>query len=128
MVTTEARDLNPMSQAEIESEIRRLSRRLTGITEGLADAYTTKAEATVAYKLKHARKWLAMRGHEGTVPEKDAEALDHCAGEYDLMMLAEASCRTLEESGRNIRQQLSDLQTLAANVRSAVSHSTGEGP
>lgn len=122
--TDDHQGLDPMSQARVEDEIRRLSRQLTAVTEEVAHAGTQAATTDVDYKLAYARKMLELRGETGTVAVKDAMALDACASQYEAMRIAEAVYKALQEKGRNLRSQLDALRTIAANVRSVVSHST----
>ena len=122
-------DLDPLSQLQVEDEIRRLSRTLTDITEDVAEAATNEARTEVAYKLAHARKLLDLvhRQFKGTVAEKEATCLTECAGEFEAMKIAEAIYKACRESGQNVRAQLGALQTIAANVRQSVAYSQGRG-
>lgn len=126
-MTYAPQDPDPMKLNDIEREIRRLSNKLVGVTEDHAEVCVRRAGAEVAYKRAHTEAWLNARFTDGTVPEKDAVVHRACYAEFEQFKLAEAEQRTLEESGRNIRQQLSSLQTLAANIRPLVTHAGGEG-
>lgn len=121
------RDLDPMAQRDVEREIIRLSNVLVQITEEVAYAATEEAKADVAYKLAYARQQIRLAKEPGTVALKDALALDACASEFGAMKASEAVYRALQEKGRNLRAQLDALRSLAANVRSAVVNSRGEG-
>jgi hypothetical protein len=120
-------NLDPMAPAEVESEIRRLSRRLSELTEHMMKQAPVAAQAEVDFKLAHAREWLGLRGDDGTVPEKEATALDACASQFEGMKVAEAVWRAQREAAASIRAQLSALQTIAANVRSHITNAHGEG-
>jgi hypothetical protein len=121
-------DLDPMAQADVEKEIRRLSDQLTLQTIGLGDAAMKAAQADVDYKRQMARAWIAHRGHKGTVPEKEAFIHGECEAEYEAMRLTEATHKVMQEKGRNLRAQLEALRSINANVRDHVMHgATGRG-
>jgi hypothetical protein len=120
-------DLNPLSQLEVESEIRRLSELLSALTENQAVHAQESAQADVALKLKQARGLVGRIGHKGTVGEKDAEVLVECEREFQRAKLAEAILKADHEAGRNLRAQLDALRTIAANIRDQVHHATGRG-
>jgi hypothetical protein len=120
-------DLNPLSQHEVEAEIRRLSERLSFLTQHVTVAARDAARADVDHKLKHARKLLDLRGHEGTVGEKEAAVLVECADEFEAAKIAEAVYKADQEAGRNLRAQLDALRTIAANIRDQVYHPKGVG-
>jgi chromosome segregation ATPase len=120
-------DLNPLSQHEVETEIRRLSDRLTFLTQHQATIAREAAQADVDYKLKHARTLLELRGHGGTVGEKEAQVLQICSQEYENAKIAEAVWKADQEAGRNLRSQLDALRTIAANIRDQVYHAVGRG-
>lgn len=119
--------VNPLAQAEVEEQIMRLSHRLSQITQEVADAAVSQAKAEAAYKRLAARAWLDLRGHKGTVPEKEAEVMERCGQEYEDMKIAEAVSKASYESGRNVRTQLEALRSIAANIRAAVAYPTGRG-
>ena len=120
-------DLDPMAMNDVEREIRRLSRELTSQTQALANAAREAARHDVAYKLAHAQAMIALRGHGGTVPEKEADVAARTIAQYEARQLSEATYRALQDKGRNLRTQLEALRTVAANVRAAVDYSTGRG-
>lgn len=120
-------DVSPLSQMEVEREIMRLSSRLSAITTQVARYSTREAKAEVAYKRAHSLKWLELRGHDGTVPEKEAMAFAACAAEYEEMKVSEALHKATMEAGRNVRAQLDALRSIAANVRAAVDYASGRG-
>lgn len=109
--------LDPMAQAEVESEIRRLSRELEKLSVAIGDAATRAAQADVDYKREYARGIVCHRGKGGTVAERDALVHGEVEAEYEKKQLAEAVYRTFQERGRNLRAQLDALRTIAANVR-----------
>lgn len=120
-------DVNPLSQMQVEREIMRLSSRLSTITTTVAEVAEREAKAEVAYKRAHAFQWLELRGHDGTVPEKEAMAFAACAAEYEEMKISEALHKASMEAGRNVRAQLDALRSIAANVRAAVDYASGRG-
>jgi hypothetical protein len=120
-------DLNPLSQLEVESEIRRLSDALTELTVAQAAHAHESAQADVDLKLRQARSLIGKIGDKGTVGEKDAKVLDECADLFERAKLAEAILKADHEAGRNLRAQLDALRTIAANIRDQVHHATGRG-
>lgn len=117
-------DLNPMAQAEAESEILRLSRVLTKVTEDVADASTESARAEHAYKVAYAR---AIYQATGTVVEKEASATIATEAELLRHKLADAVLKANQESGRNVRAQLDALRSVNSNIRASVAYPTGRG-
>jgi hypothetical protein len=120
-------DVNPLAQAEVEEQIMRLSHRLSEITQEVAAAGVKAAVAETTYKRKQSHTWLELRGHKGTVPEKEAEVMDRCGAEFEAMKVAEAIAKSSYEAGRNVRTQLEALRTIASNIRAAVAYPTGRG-
>jgi len=120
-------DVNPLAQDTVEREILRLSRRLSELTENIASASTAAAQTDVNYKRAHSKVWLGLRNFEGTIPEKEAAAVEATIAELEASKLAEATYRALQEAGRNLRAQLMALQTIAANIRAAVDYTQGRG-
>jgi hypothetical protein len=116
-----------MAMNEVELEIRRLSRHLNEQTMAIGEAAKNAARSDVAYKRAYALAMIALRGHGGTVPEKEAEVTSRTIGEMEARALDEAVYRSLQEKGRNLRTQLEALRTVAANIRAAVDYSSGRG-
>jgi hypothetical protein len=112
--------IDPLAQQQAEAEITRLSERLTDVTNDLIKTARRAAQAKVDYELKHAEVWLELRGFNGTVPEKEATALDRCSDLYQSMEIAKSDLRVLVISAENLRSQLSALQSISANVRALV--------
>lgn len=108
-----------VTQVRVESEILRLSALLEDRSDAIATASQHAAETDVAYRKAHARATLSTEGRnaEHRAAEAHLEVLD----EYYARRTAEASLLAVQESARNLRQQLSALQTLAANQRALVS-------
>jgi hypothetical protein len=124
-------DPNPMAQAEVEAEILRLSRDLSGATEEYAHLAEEAARADVAYDLAKARALLDLPkvqdGEKVTVAEREARALIVVERQFTDARLSEAVFKAAQERGRNIRTQLEALRSINANVRAAVDHSYGRG-
>lgn len=108
----------PISPAQVESEILRLSALLEETAEEQAELGMNEGEAEVAYKVKHARALLEADAK--TV--SDREALATLASEAELRnrRIAEALLTANQEKCRTIRAQLDALRTIAANVRGLV--------
>lgn len=117
-------DLDPMAQIEVESEIRRLVKELADITRDVAESSTNEAQARVTFKTMYAQAYLSAKG---TVDERRAKAQDEAEVAFEELEFAQAAARAAQEAGRNVRCSLDAMRTLAANVRSSVQHSTGEG-
>lgn len=122
-----ARDMNPLAQAQAEQEILRLNRLLSDITEQYAAAVTEAAEAEVDFDLAEARIQLELMGGPMTIPEKQAECRSRLADEYARVKRAKAVERQLGKRSGIMLGQLSALQSINANVRHAVTHSSGRG-
>lgn len=120
-------DLDPLSQIQVEDEIRRLSNELTKATSFNAQAAERAAQADVDYKLARARALIDLRGKGGTVPEKEATVLASVATQFENAKLAEAIYEASKEKGRNLRTQLDALRTIAANIRAAIDYTQGRG-
>lgn len=120
-------DAEPGSLIWVEEQIFHLSNRLGQITDEVKQAAMNEAQAEADYKRKAAHTWLDLRGHKGTVPEKEAEVMDRCGEEFEAMKIAEAVYKACQESGRNVRAQLDALRTVAANARAGTTYATGRG-
>jgi hypothetical protein len=120
-------DLEPLSQLEVESEIRRLSGQLTFLTQHMGTVAREAAQADVDYKRAHAKTILSLIGHEGTVAQHEAKAVEACADEMARAKIADAVWKADREQALNLRAQLAALQTLAANQRVAIDYSHGRG-
>lgn len=107
----------PLSQVFIESEIVRLSGLAERVTTELAKRARDAAEADANYKRSHAQSFLMAQGK--TVGDREAVAALECDEEYTQRRITEALLLAAQEAGRNYRQQLSALQTLAANIRAS---------
>lgn len=106
------------NQMEVESEILRLSARLEAATDEYARLITLAAEAEVEHKKAHAK--ATLRSTEGTVAQRDAEAVLSCVNEIVQRKMTEAVAGAQKELLHSLRAQLSALQTLAANIRAQV--------
>lgn len=106
------------SQADVESEILRLSARLEQATDEYARLITLEAEAEVEYKKTHAQ--AVLQSNEGTVSQREAQAILKCADELVQRRISEALASAQKELLLSLRAQLNALQTLAANIRAQV--------
>ena len=110
-------DLIP--QVDLEDEIRRLSSLLDQATRKILTRAMRSARAEAAYKRAFGIAYLKTDGKNAA--EREARALAYGDGEiYDLYAerkIAEAVLLSAQEVARNLRAQISALQTLAANQR-----------
>jgi len=106
-------------QGTIESELLRLSALLETRTNDIAVNAQRNAVADVAYKRTHAIALLEVDGRNAE--EREARAHQQVLAEYEAKRISEALLVSAQEAARNIRAQLSSLQTLAANQRALVS-------
>lgn len=106
------------TQVDVESEILRLSARLETATDEYARLITLAAEAEV----NHKREWAqaTLKSGEGTVAQREAEAVLATVDALMQRKISEALARAQAELAHSLRAQLSALQTLAANIRAQV--------
>jgi len=114
-----SRRTDVVTQARVEGEILRLSALLEDRTDAIATAAEKAAHTDVDYRKAHAHAILKAEGRNAEAREAQAhlEVLD----EFYARRIAEANLLAAQESARNLRQQLSALQSLAANMRALVS-------
>lgn len=105
-----------VTPATIETEIRRLARKLEQRTDDLAELFTAAAEADVAYRLEFAKALLVAEGK--TAGEREAAATLHCERLLTQRKVTEAVADSARESVRSLRDQLSAVQSVGAMVRS----------
>lgn len=117
-------DLDPHSQAAVESAISGLRRELSRITTELYAASSRAAEARYQWRVGQARAFLESTG---TVAEREARATLVAEDQLHEKELACAVEDSLKVAAANVRSQLAGLQSLAANTRAAVLHSSGTG-
>lgn len=98
-------------QAEVESEIMRLSALLEQRTEEYAEACIAEAEAEVAHKHKAGRTMIGASNQ--AVAAKTHVVAMRCEEEFTTYRLAKALTESTKQSLLSIRAQLSALQTLA---------------
>jgi hypothetical protein len=101
--------------AQIESEIRRLARKLEDRTDELAGLFRGAAEADVAYRLAYAKALLVADGD--TVSAREAHATLTTAELLLDRKVAEAVADAGRESVRSMRDQLSAVQSVGAMLR-----------
>lgn len=114
----------PLTQAEVEGEISRLSSAMEDALDQLARNAIDAAEAEAEYKIKYAQKLLQAGGLEGsgrggrtTVDEREAIALGQCEPEFRARLIKEAHHGVSQEKLRTMRSQIDALRTIAANIR-----------
>lgn len=107
----------PIAQVDIEREIVRLSGLLEKATHAVRTRGQELAHARTAFKVAYAKALLVA---EGTVPVREAEATVATEEVFLAYQLAEALLESAKEGGRNMREQLGSLRTLAANQRALV--------
>lgn len=120
MTAIETRQLVPgrSSQADVESEILRLSARLEQATDEYARLITLAAEAEVQQKKEWAQ--ATLHSNEGTVAQREAQATLKTVDALLQRKISEALAAAQKELLLSLRAQLNALQTLAANIRAQV--------
>ncbi|SRR6266536_5496609 len=109
----------PVGPAQIEAELRRLARKLEERTDALAGLLQAAAGADVAYRVAHPKALLHVEGD--TVAEREAAATLAVEAELRDRKHTEAVADACREAARSLRDQLSAVQSVNANVR----HLTG---
>lgn len=107
----------PISQAEIEKQITRLSALCEKATQENAKRGRAEAEAKVAYDRKY---WPIFMATEGSIGHREGTAKEACLDEYAVWQIAIASHDAAKEAGRNYRSQLEGYRSLNANLRPLV--------
>jgi hypothetical protein len=105
----------PVTPAAVEAELRRLAHKLEDRTDALAGLLKTAAEADVEHKLAYAKAILKAEG--GTVAEREAAATLAVEAELRDRKASEAVADACREAVRSLRDQLSAVQSVNANVR-----------
>lgn len=106
-----------LTPAATEAELRRLAKKLEERTDALAELLQAAAEADVTYRLTYAKALLAADGK--TVSDREAQATLHTAAELYERKTTEAVADACREAVRSLRDQLSAVQSVNANVRHA---------
>lgn len=104
-----------VTPASVESEIRRLARKLEVKTDELADLFQSAAEADVLYRIEFAKALLLSQ--EKTVAEREADATVRCAALLTDRKCKDAIADAARESCRSLRDQLNAVQSVGANLR-----------
>jgi hypothetical protein len=105
----------PVTPAADEAELRRLAHKLEERTDALAGLLRDAAAADVEYRLAYAKQLLAADGD--TVAEREARAVFAVAHELRERKATEAVADACREAVRSLRDQLSAVQSVNANVR-----------
>jgi hypothetical protein len=106
-----------LTPTQTENELRRLAHKLEAKSDELAGLLRAAAEADVAYRLAYAKALLRAKGD--TVGEREAAATLVVADELTARKVSEAVADACRESVRALRDQLSAVQSVNANVRQA---------
>ena len=104
-----------ITPTEVEAELVRLADRLEHKSDELAGLLEAAAKADVAFRLAHARALLRADGD--TVAEREAEATLAVEAELRERKTTEAVADACREAVRSLRDQLSAVQSVNANVR-----------
>lgn len=118
------RSPSPLSLDVVEQNLAELSAELSQASSDLYGASRRAATARHAYRVAHARAFLAAKGTEKA---RDAQATLDAADELHARELECAVEDSLKVSCSNLRAQLSGMQSLANGLRAAVVHATGVG-
>jgi hypothetical protein len=105
----------PLNPAEVEGEILRLSELLETATKAIRDRALNEGNAYVAYKRTYATALIQIDGRNRE--EREAKATLASIDELQAHRQAAALLTAAQEAARNLRQQLSSLQSLASNIR-----------
>lgn len=111
---------DPLSQAQIESEIMRISGLCERVTTEIAQRARAAAVADSDFKRAHAQSYLMAQGK--TVGDRESVAAIECDKEYTAKRITEAEQLAAQEAGRNYRAQLDALRSINANLRPLVTN------
>lgn len=103
-----------MTPPEIIAEARRLSGLLDEANKALRDRGRAEADAERAYRKARAESWFTV---EGTAREKEDLVNGMTADLRHVRDTAQADVRAALEAVRNLRQQISLLQSLSGLER-----------
>jgi lactam utilization protein B len=106
-----------LTPSATEAELRRLAKKLEDRTDVLAELLQTAAEADVTYRVSFAKALLDAKGK--TVAEREAHATLFTSGELYERKTTEAVADACREAVRSLRDQLSAVQSVNANLRHA---------
>lgn len=118
------RSPSPLSLAVVEQNLAELSQELSQATSDLYGASRRAATARHAYRVAHAKAFLAAKGTEKA---RDSQATLDAADQLHARELECAVEDSLKVACSNLRSQLSGMQSLASGLRSAVVHASGVG-
>ena len=111
---------------ELMAEAHRLSKELSDVTERTYEIASELANATVEFEAADARAWVEVRaelgardGHGEKRLSRDYEAAcrERVQEQRDRLVAAEQRQKALDNAARNLRQQLSAVQSAAAALR-----------
>lgn len=112
----------PMSPAEVDAEILRLTALLEERVEDFGNASRRAAEAEARYKFRSAQELISLidnarPGHKTTVQEREARVEVAIADEHAAHLITNATAKSVRESLGALRVQIDALRTVAANYR-----------
>ncbi len=110
----------PLSQAQIEAEIMRISALCERVTTEIATRARAAAVADSDYKRAHAQAFLLAQGK--TVGDRESVTFMECDKEYTEKGTTAALLLAAQEAGRNYRAQLDALRSINANLRPLVTN------
>lgn len=112
-------DTTLMTQAELESEIMRISDLLETATRELGTVSVEHANAEADYRFAYAQAFLKLRPEDERLTDKIREqrAAEETTEAFRARRVAEAKQMHLQEKCRQLRAQLDALRTVSANVR-----------
>ena len=116
--------VNPLSQVDIEQEIQRINALLEHQITAHAKRLRDYADKDRAYDIAYAKARRAAKlasTEKLTQGDADDLATEATEAEREARDTAEALLDAAKEAGRNYREILSSLRTLAANQRALVS-------
>ncbi len=103
----------------IDDELRRLAHKLESRTDDLAELFNAASEAEAAYRVAFAKALL--RSEEKTVARQEADALLKCERLFIDRKCKEAVADAGRESVRSMRDQITAVQSVGANMRAEMS-------
>lgn len=117
-------DPDPMDLLQVEADIHALDEALTQNTRLVTQLTKRRAAAKRAYRIAHSKAYLHSGG---AIPERKARADLETEAELDELELSRALVEAAQTDGRNIRERLEGLRTIAANLRDRQWHPHGRG-
>lgn len=108
----------PLQPAQVEREIRRLSREGDVALDAMAVLAEQVAEAERAWKVGRAKALLTSNA--GSQDRREAAALVACEAQYASFLAAMAALEAAREAARWRRSRLDALRSISASVRASL--------